>query len=393
MAAPRSRRGFTLVELLVVITIIGMLMALLLPAIQTAREAGRRNTCANNVRQVAIALSSFHDNKRSFPGYANVISGKRASWVVSILPYMERNDLYQIWQTSLPQTLNASAVPNGTTLSGGATPEPPNPWAYTEMNILLCPSNPAPTNGSNALSYIVNCGSASTANDSSPHTGTVTTWPEDGNSGVFFNHVKNDKPGDTATVSYGPTAFTSPGSVTKSTMDFISTNDGTSYTLLCTENLQAGNWATDPLDSNNYPYKSEFQIKRNTGFVWFITGNANNVAPPAASFSTNYNANAIEINDLSKDISSNPDIFASTTGGGLAYARPSAAHPGGVNAIFCDGHLRFLTDETNYKVYTQLMTPRGKVVKVDTSGVAANAAAGSSAVTTPWTYILNEADY
>ena len=86
MAAPKHARGFTLVELLVVITIIGMLMSLLLPAIQSAREAGRRNTCANNMHQLGLALLNYEGNKRGFPGYANVVNNKRASFVVPLLP-------------------------------------------------------------------------------------------------------------------------------------------------------------------------------------------------------------------------------------------------------------------------------------------------------------------
>jgi prepilin-type N-terminal cleavage/methylation domain-containing protein len=106
----RKKRGFTLVELLVVIAIIGVLVALLLPAIQAAREAARRNSCLNNMKNIALACLNFEDRQKSFPfastGFylgvtqagafspPNAIGGDHYSWLFQILPEMEAQNLY-----------------------------------------------------------------------------------------------------------------------------------------------------------------------------------------------------------------------------------------------------------------------------------------------------------
>jgi prepilin-type N-terminal cleavage/methylation domain-containing protein len=87
----RSRSGFTLVELLVVIAIIGVLVAMLLPAVNLAREASRRSSCANNVKQLGIALHTYHDTFRKFPfGW----SDRGAGWTTMILPQIEQQPMY-----------------------------------------------------------------------------------------------------------------------------------------------------------------------------------------------------------------------------------------------------------------------------------------------------------
>ncbi len=89
-----SRSGFTLVEVLVVIAIIGLLVALLLPAIQSAREAARRSQCQNNLKQIGIALQSHLDTKKAFPMGRNRLDQFAVSWAFFLLPYMEEGPIY-----------------------------------------------------------------------------------------------------------------------------------------------------------------------------------------------------------------------------------------------------------------------------------------------------------
>lgn len=90
----RSHRAFTLVELLVVIAIIGVLVALLLPAVQEARESSRRTQCANNLKQMGLAVQNFHDVHRILP-YTRLDT--RETWLLMILPYMENKTLFDRW--------------------------------------------------------------------------------------------------------------------------------------------------------------------------------------------------------------------------------------------------------------------------------------------------------
>jgi prepilin-type N-terminal cleavage/methylation domain-containing protein len=93
----RPRSAFTLVELLVVIAIIGVLVALLLPAVQSAREASRRTQCANNLKQIGLGLHSFHDTYNQLP-YTRLDT--RETWAVLILPYIEQPALFSQWNMS-----------------------------------------------------------------------------------------------------------------------------------------------------------------------------------------------------------------------------------------------------------------------------------------------------
>ena len=387
MSAPRRVRGFTLLEMFVVIFVIAVLLVLIMSRLQKGQIGNRRATCANNMRNIAIALVNFESRNGGFPGYANVINNKRASWVIPILPNLERMDLYQAWTDTPPVNLPLRAGSTETTLASGT----PNPWARSTLSILVCPSARVISSPSNPLSYVVNTGSARTANDFLPPLTSDVRWVEDRNSGVFFNRAGADFHLAEPTPNPPPDAFTpSAGPVTN--IDFIFQHDGTAYTLLLSENLQATTWASDPTDTVNKPpnpFQSEFQIRQNTGFVWFVTGNKDNAGP--APRSAQYNPQGIGINALGNVVTrpvpmqAYPVPGSDPPTGGLAYARPSSMHPGGVNVIFCDIHYRFIGEDIDYKVYTALMTPNGRDAIIELPDVTATNAG--------WNYGLDEADY
>src|SRR6187401_3619271 len=137
-----ARRGFTLVELLVVIAIIGTLVALLLPAVQAARETARGNTCRNNLKQLQLALTNMDSTLKRLPGYSEEIfnpngtktSGmfdktyaRRASWVVRIFPYIEEQPLYDRWTTDFTTNPPAPAIA-ALTCPSNINDAPDAPW-------------------------------------------------------------------------------------------------------------------------------------------------------------------------------------------------------------------------------------------------------------------------
>lgn len=112
----RCSRGFTLVELLVVIAVIGVLVALLLPAVQAARESARRTSCTNNMKQLGVALQSYHDSFNLFPP-AKITGTRQHMWQPHLFPYLEQSSLHSMyrfdvsWNDPLNQPAITSTVP------------------------------------------------------------------------------------------------------------------------------------------------------------------------------------------------------------------------------------------------------------------------------------------
>ena len=148
------RRGFTLVELLVVIAIIGILIALLLPAVQAAREAARRSQCVNNLKQMGIAPQNYHDIQRVFPpakiGDGFQSSGWSPNFVVLnttgfvlLLPHIEQQAMYQRYNFNLPSSLSTNY---GKPIASGASNTTWNQQVFSvPLPAYTCPSdnNPA----------------------------------------------------------------------------------------------------------------------------------------------------------------------------------------------------------------------------------------------------------
>lgn len=140
----RTRTAFTLVELLVVIAIIGILIALLLPAVQSAREAARRSQCNNNLKQLGVALQNYQDATKHLPPLCTGPSSSQSilSWAVFLTPYFEQPQIYNQIFSGMP-----GATVNGTTYNAISPNNPPVPWTggimpyAAELPALQCPSD------------------------------------------------------------------------------------------------------------------------------------------------------------------------------------------------------------------------------------------------------------
>jgi prepilin-type N-terminal cleavage/methylation domain-containing protein/prepilin-type processing-associated H-X9-DG protein len=309
MRPSTTKTGFTLVELLVVIAIIGTLMGLLLPAVQSAREAGRRNTCSNNLNQLGKAAIAYDGQKQALPGWRNPhpvgsTGTVYPSWPVLMLPNLERRDIYRAWEQS-------TGVPTTT--------------GSIQLSIFLCPTTPTDSLTSPSLCYGGNVGSGRL-------------------NGAGTIQIKGDG------VMLDAVGVAGTYAAARTNLDVISSGDGTSNTLLFAEKCGSlatlGSWnATAPTPSSNpvIPFSTTMAA---TDMCVFGMANA---APAAGT----------------KIINST----SAPTASDLSYAvQPSSNHAGGAVVSFCDGHTRFINDSIGVHVYAQLITsdskwaPGGKAV-------------------------------
>lgn len=297
----RRERGFTIVELLVVIAIIGVLVALLMPAVQMARESARNTQCVSNMRQCAMAITHYSTAKGYLPASRTVLYDNTVvppvpqavlNWVCPVLSELE--------QVSLHNQIRTGTLPT----------EP------TTIAILKCPSQPRYGDANFPLSYAVNGGRAN--DNTSPHIN--FDWIQNG---VFI-----DK------------GVPNTNSIDKHRIEEISKYDGTSNTLMMSENPNVQEWLRAPKEQYS-------QI------LWFPEGYQKDPAYDPVAFDAPDPALAFGLNRSVRD------IIAAQFDGEIHYGRPGSFHPGGFNVALCDGSIRRMDQTIDYGVYAVLMTSRG----------------------------------
>lgn len=305
-----GRRGFTLVELLVVIAIIGILIALLLPAVQAAREAARRSECTNKLKQIGLGLHNYADVQKAFPiGCRNDTAGGWAiSWWVPLMPFVEQAPTYDKW----PQNLIHCGYVDGQAAIG--------PLVNGQVfNFMLCPSSPLPPLGP--------------ARGNAPLGVCVPNYV--GIAGaVGAVHTAGTPTADAVVTSgHGPFSIRGVFMQIKSTR-FADMTDGTSNTLMVGEQ---SDWVR-----NTDGTKVDMRSSGGTYGYGFCMGTAAATAGAERQFNLttiNYPV-GYKINSFVGDMSSNTPI--------------QAAHPGGANALLGDGSVRFLSNSLSQVTLNQL---------------------------------------
>ncbi|MBN2580381.1 MAG: DUF1559 domain-containing protein [Pirellulales bacterium] len=323
----RRRKGFTLVELLVVISIIGMLVGLLLPAVQSAREAGRRITCTNNQHQLGLAMMNYESSKGSFPGYVNQLTGNdlqtnrpgvaKVSWLIPLLPNLENMSLYNFWKEECYHIENSAAP--------GVIPSK----LKVTLAVTTCPSNPTSAGvAASSTAYGVNTGrNLPNYRNSQGYSNSNPLIPAQGVCTDQFKDLTQD------------TEY--PARVG---LSFISSHDGATSTILVGEKssslITPPDWADINLNNTNgysESLNSDGQSVNavNLGVHWATITNTGSLC--AGTFLIQNPSNEKSTADVTKRITSN--------------------HPGGGVVTFCDSHTVFLRNDIDKLVFMQLMAP------------------------------------
>jgi prepilin-type processing-associated H-X9-DG protein len=308
---------------LVVISIIGMLMAMLLPAVQSARESGRANDCRNNMRNWALACTQYETNRGYFPGYINdlepgstVTDGNSyRSWMFAVLPYQDNRAVYDKYYVS-----------GGTEIANSAI--------FHTFEVGICKSNPPEGVATGSTSYACNVGQIDI-------TAPTATLSRDGlGNGVF--HYR------------GPAA--SGGELIRSmTTAYITGADGVSNTVMLSENADAHTWP-GVFDDGTINSGTVGIFERLVGVGYNETegvegGTGQLVDPWKINF--NYGQSKVAGATIATD---------------TAYMRPSSYHPGGVNIAWTDARVRFISEDISYGVFQAMMTPRGSAAYENSAG-------------------------
>ncbi|NQT16590.1 MAG: DUF1559 domain-containing protein [Planctomycetes bacterium] len=300
-----QRRGFTLVELLVVIAIIGILIALLLPAVQAAREAARRSQCANNLKQIGLGMHNYNDTYRTLP--VGCYSCCWGTWKVAILPYIEQQPLADMYVDG-PKC--DDSVPN----RYNHTPNLPV-TGQKGLTAFYCPSDQpnAPIPNIQSHNYSVNFGNTGYSQQASL-------------GGVIFGRApfRGVPSGSECQGGRGDYAF-----------NFATITDGLSNTLLAAEviigqgrDLRGFGWWSDA-----------------SNFTTYLMPNS----PLPDRIYTAYYCN---------DVRPNPPCAVSTGADPTMFAARSR-HPGGVQVTLCDGSARFVSETINLAVWRAVSTSQG----------------------------------